>query len=190
MKIGELISFLVIFVTMLSISASPHPIILMLCYLIHEAGHLFFAKITGTRVRKIGASSFKLCIYYDTNKISYKKELLVCSGGIIFNVIFAILPYVFCPGGSDVISFFSICNLSLAIMNLCPIDTLDGGGMIKSILKCVISENRAERLCKSLSLLFTIAMWLIAVYIQLIFNSSISFFAISIILLVKLCFSY
>lgn len=190
MKISELVSFLVIFVTMLSITASPHPIILIICYLIHEAGHLVFAKITGTSVKKMKASSFKLCIHYDTSKISYKKELLVCMGGIIFNVFFAVVPYLAFFKITDTVSFFSICNLSLAIMNLCPVDTLDGGGILKSLLKCLIDETKAERLCKSLSFLFTIAMWLLAVYIQLIFNSSISFLAISIMLLIKLCFSY
>ena len=190
MKIGELVSFFVIFVTMMSVTASPHPIILIMCYLIHEAGHLVFAKITCTPVKRVGASSFRLCIYYDTSTVSYKKELLVCLGGIIFNLIFAVLPHILGFVTSDFVSFFSICNLSLAFMNLCPVETLDGGGALNALLKCVMAEERAERLCKSLSMLFTVAMWLLAVYLQLILNSNISFFAISIALLIKLCFSY
>ncbi|MBQ8163881.1 MAG: site-2 protease family protein [Clostridia bacterium] len=189
MKLGEAVGFLAVFVTMMSISSSPHPVILILCYLIHEAGHLFFVKLTGARVRRMSIGGFKLCLHYDCSMISYKKELLVCAGGIIFNLVSALLFIALPVKDSESASFFVLCNFSLALMNLYPVSTLDGGGILKCIFKSIFEEAKAEKLCKRVSFFFVFIMWLCAVYLQLIFNSNISFLFISVFLLIELCFS-
>ncbi|MBO5211931.1 MAG: site-2 protease family protein [Clostridia bacterium] len=189
MKLGDIAGFLAVFITMMSVSSSPHPIILILCYLIHETGHLAFVKLTGARAQRMSVGGFRLCLHYDCSRISYRKEFFVCAGGIIFNLLTAISVIALPLRENEGLTFFILCNFSLALMNLYPVATLDGGGIMKCIAKSFLDEARAERLCKRLSFVFVFVMWLCAVYLQLMFDSNISFLFISVFLLVELCFS-
>lgn len=188
-KIGEKIGFFAFFYTMLSISSSSHPILLVMCYLIHELGHLFFAKIAGVNVRKLRVGSFRLRLSYDCSMVSYGKELLVCAGGVIFNFVFALIGIIIGIKNNEYVSFFVICNLSLALMNLYPISALDGGGISRCIFMLLFDEKKAEKMCKIISFVAAFLMWLCAVYLQMVFDSNISLFFISVFLLIELCFS-
>ena len=185
---AEAFGFLALFFTMMSISTSPYPLLLILSYLIHETGHIFFAKIAKIPMRKIRLGAFHLRLRYDCSSASFKNELLVCSGGIAFNlaVVLLLLPF---SSLNDKISFILLCNLSLAIMNLYPASTLDGGRIIKCILMIFLDERRANTIFKIISFVFAFLLWLCAVYLLLIFNSNISLFFISVFLLIELCFS-
>ncbi|MBO5374708.1 MAG: site-2 protease family protein [Clostridia bacterium] len=187
-KIGEKIGFFAFFLTIMSVSSSPHPLLLGLCYLIHESGHLIFAKINGVGMNKLKIGSFRLSLSYDCSMVSYGKELLVCAGGIIFNLAF-FLVFNFFKSKSEGISFFAFCNLSLALMNLYPISTLDGGRILKCLSMLLFNAKRAEQICRVCSFFFAFILWLCAVYLQLVFDSNVSLFFISVFLLVELCFS-
>ena len=188
-KIGEKISFIAFFFTIMNISSSPHPIALILCYVVHEIGHIFFAKVNGINMRKIKVGSFRLSLSYDCTNISYKKELLVCVGGIAFNLAFAFLSNVMLGKKSEAFAFFSMYNLSLALMNIYPISTLDGGGILRCIFMLIFDFETAERLSRAVSFMFVFILWLLAVYLQLAFNANASLFFISVFLLIELCFS-
>lgn len=174
--------------TMLSLSTSPHPFILILCYGIHELGHLLFATLLGAKMKKIRVGAFHLSLSYDCTQIGYGKELFICLGGIIFNIIATILVLPF----SNIIpnvNFFIACNLSLALMNLYPVSILDGGGALKSLLMIITNESRAEKISRGVSVFAIILMWLVSIYLQLVFSNNISLLFISILLLVELCFT-
>jgi len=76
-KISERLSIFAAIFTTLSLSTSPHPFILVLCYIIHEAGHIVFARIVGAKIKKFKIGSFHLSLSYDCSNLSYKKEILV-----------------------------------------------------------------------------------------------------------------
>lgn len=186
----EKISLFTIIFTMMSISSSPHPFILIACYVLHESGHIIVAKIAGAEiVGGIKKKALRLTISYNCNNISYFKEMLVCSGGIIFNLLFALFAIVFRLGASEVGKFFIICNISLALMNLYPISILDGGGILRTVNLMLFDQEKAEKICKTVSFVFALILWFFAVYLQLVFSANISLFLISVILLVQLCFS-
>ncbi|MBE6624030.1 MAG: hypothetical protein E7622_00140 [Ruminococcaceae bacterium] len=188
-KLGEKIGFFAFFFTVMTISSSPHPFMLALCYAFHELGHIFFAKIQKIPVKKLRVGSFRLSISYDCSAVSYKRELLVCAGGVIFNLLGAIIGAIFLPNGSESASFFTMCSLSLALMNIYPISTLDGGRIFRCIFLIIFDEERAQRICKWLSFVSAFILWLCAVYAQMVFNSNVSLFFISVFLLVELCLS-
>ena len=188
-KLGELISVGGIFITMLGISVSPHPFLLLLSYLIHELGHIFFAWVVGAKFEKIGGGVFKLALKYNPSSLSFKKEALICAGGIIFNLILALILGMFTKGGNAYITFLVVCNVSLALANLYPVSILDGGRLLNLILLATFSENKAKKIFKIVSFIFVIILWLISVYLQLILGANISTLLISVFLLVKLCFS-
>lgn len=188
-KISERLSIFAAIFTTLSLSTSPHPFILVLCYIIHEAGHIVFARIVGAKIKKFKIGSFHLSLSYDCSNLSYKKEILVQLGGIIFNLLSAVALSLFPAFAGESVDFFIICSISLALMNLYPASVLDGGGILKSILLFTMDEDKALKIFKGISLVSVILMWLVAVYLQIIFCANLSLFIISIVLLIELCFN-
>ena len=186
---SEKIGVIAILFTLLTVSSSPYPFILILCYVIHEGGHIFFAKICGVKLRKFKINSFRLKISYDFESVSYKKELLVSLGGIIFNFLFLMFPLAFDFRKSEGIVFYVLCNASLALMNLYPVSNLDGGRALKCILLLICSEDKASKIYNKISAFAVGILWVFAVYLQLVFDSNISLFFISVFLLVQICFS-
>ena len=185
---GEL-SIIALLFSLMSISLSKNPILLVLAYVIHEIGHIVFAKLMGAEIIKIRGGVFHLSISYDTKNISYLKEAMVCAGGVIFNLLTSLIIYAINVSNNDTLSTFLLFNLSLAIMNLYPVSILDGGGILKSLLLSKIKGDVAEKVNNWISFFFSILLWLISVYLQIIFSANISLLFISIFLLIKLCFS-
>ncbi|MBQ4584740.1 MAG: M50 family metallopeptidase [Clostridia bacterium] len=183
---SEKMGTLALVITMLSLSTSPHPFVLILCYGIHELGHLLFATLLGAKMRKFRVGAFHLSLSYDCSQIGYGRELLICLGGIIFNALATIivLPFINIIPNVD---FFITCNLSLALMNLYPVSILDGGGALKSLLMLIVSEDKAEKISRGVSVFAIFLMWLVSIYLQLVFSSNVSLLFISILLLVELC---
>lgn len=186
---GEKISFILFVLTVMNVSSSPHPVILVLCYFIHEAGHLFFAKLMRAEVSNLRASLCRLSIRYDCSRISHIRECAVVGGGILFNLIFALLFSLPVVEKNDAVSFFVICNISLALMNLYPVSILDGGNALRCLLNHFFSEEKSVKIMKVISFIFAFILWLITVYLQLIFSADVSLFFISVLLLMELCFS-
>ncbi|MBQ7906575.1 MAG: site-2 protease family protein [Clostridia bacterium] len=185
----EKLGILAILFTILGISTSPHPFLLVLCYIIHELGHISFAKMVGARTKKIKILAFRLSIGYDQSGLTYPQEILVCLGGIIFNLASAGIVWLLPFFSGEASLFFVVCNLSLALMNLYPVAILDGGGILRAVLLWRLGEDKAEKISRGVSLICAILLWLLSVYLQLAFSSNLSLLVISIVLLVQLCFS-
>lgn len=179
-----------IFLTIASISLTPHPLLLVIAYLIHELGHLFFARLTGAKMRKIKVGAMHLSLSYDPSELSYIREMLICFGGIVFNLISALIFFVIPFFHKESAKFFAVCNLSLAIMNLYPASVLDGGGILKCILYMIFPQTVAEKISRGVSVFAIILLWLLCVYFQLVFMPNVSLFIISMVLLVEACFAY
>ena len=175
--------------TMLSVSVAPHPLILLITYALHELGHLFFASVVGAKIKRFKLGAFHLSLCYDCTELSYKRELLVSLGGIIFNLVSGSLVLVIPFLKGEVITYFVLCNFSLAIMNLYPASVLDGNGALKSFLYLLLPQERADKILGGVSIIAILLIWLVSVYFQLIFSSNLSLLIISIVLLVELCFS-
>jgi len=188
-QLGERISLLLLLLTIMNLSASPYPFFILLSYVVHECGHLFFAKVVGPGITDFKTSLCRLCIKYDCTSVSYFRESLVCGGGVIFNLVFFAIFAAPVFRFSEKLVFFSLCNLSLALMNLYPVSVLDGGGILRCTVYSVFKEKTAKRILKLTSFAFAFILWLFAVYLQLVFSSNISMFFISILLLIELCFS-
>lgn len=185
--ISEKLGVLALAVSMLSLGSSKYPFVLILCYIIHELGHLFFSKLMGARAKSFKIGGMHLSIFYDSSNLSYKREIVVQLGGIIFNLLSALFVYILPIFRGDVSVFFVVASISLALMNLYPVSILDGGGVFKNILLLCTSEENAQRVSRGVWFASAILMWLISVYLQIFFVSNLSLFLISVLLLVQLC---
>lgn len=179
-----------IFLTIASISLTPYPLLLVISYLLHELGHMFFARVVGAKMRKVKVGTMHLSLSYDPTELSYPREMLICFGGIIFNLISALIFAVIPLFHSDSGRFFVLCNISLAVMNFYPAGVLDGGGILRCLLFMILPQGVAEKISKGVSIFAIILLWLACVYFQLVFIPNISLFVISVALLVETCFSF
>ncbi len=183
-----MITFLSLVITIFGLCASDHPMILILVYGIHELGHLFFATLVGAKIKKFKLGAFHLSLSYDSSHLSYQREILVCLGGIIFNLASA-LTALSLPIKNDGMIFFIIASVLLSLMNLYPASILDGGGALRALLYLVLSPSKADKIIGGVSVFAILLIWLISVYLQLVFFSNFSIFIISVVLLIELCFS-
>ena len=186
---GDKLGGVALVFSMIALGTSPHPVILIMCYLIHEAGHLVFSKIAGAKMKRFKIGPLRLCLSYDCGDLSYGGEMLVQAGGIIFNLVSGAIVFFLPILESEGWQFFSVCSISLALMNLYPVSILDGGGLLKNIISVIWSGDVAEKATKITSFIFAVLMWLAAVYLQIMFASNFSLFIISVLLLIELCFS-
>ena len=186
-SLGEKISFILLLLTTMNISSSPHPLLLILCYGIHEMGHIVFAYLSGAHLTDFKTSLCKLSIKYDCSCISYSKEALVCAGGIIFNLLFALIFAAPVFNFNENFAFLTVCNLSLALMNLYPVTVLDGGNIVRCIAYRFAVGDTAKKITSAISFVFAFILWLFAVYLQLVFSSNVSVFLISVLLLIEFC---
>lgn len=175
--------------SLIGISTSPHPFLLGVSYVVHEAGHIIATRICKGKIRKISVGAFKLAIGYDMYSLSYKKEFIVTISGILSNLAFAFIAFLFNKSSNDYLSFLVACNISLALVNLYPVSVLDGGRILKIALLLFFSPQKAEKISNGVSFFCAIFLWLGSVYLQLVFNANISMLFISVYLLIQLCFS-
>lgn len=148
-----IISFAIIFF----LNGKESFFLLTLCALGHEAGHLAVMRLCGVPIDEITVGALNFNIKYNKALTSYKKDLIISAGGVFVNLGFAVLGYTF-----GCFEFF-ISNVVLIIMNLLPVNSLDGANIIVA-LKGIMGgdfDGGYERLYKrvfAVSVVFAISV--------------------------------
>jgi len=108
---------------------------LVLIFLTHELGHIFFSIIFRVKIISIEIFPFGGIIKLD-KKINFNilKNLLLSSGGILFQLILELINFVFFK--SEILAFY---NFSILTLNLIPICPLDGSKIFESIISYRVS---------------------------------------------------
>lgn len=118
-------------------------LIIFLIVIIHELGHVFFALLFHYKILNITIYPFGgiTKINKDLNTPIYK-ELLIASGGVIFQLIlFLIINYL--PLSIYFKSNFIKYNFSILFFNLLPIIPLDGSVILNSFLNMIFSYKKS-----------------------------------------------
>ncbi|CAM3110655.1 site-2 protease family protein [Filibacter tadaridae] len=127
--------------------------LLFISLLIHEAGHLLLARLTGMRVRSCTIMPYGGEIIFADRLTAPKKDrILVALGGPVATLLLLIAAMVFpFPGDDQVIRI----QLALLFLNLLPILPLDGGQALSALLETDgnAHETRAHYLLSSIFLL-------------------------------------
>lgn len=126
----------------------------LMCCILHEIGHLVFIKLCSGSITKISFGIYGMRITPAANlNLSPIKEALVCFGGPLINLLLFILLFVFKKYE------FAYINLVMAIFNLLPIQSTDGGNILYNILICILSEEKAKTVLKILSTVFLFCLF-------------------------------
>ena len=171
-----------------TLSHSADAFLTVLAIAVHETGH-----ILGSWLMRAPFSSFRLApsearLNLGNGFLSYGKECFICLSGPLGNGISAWVAMRFGATllGNDSLSFFATVSLSLALLNLLPISSFDGGRMLFCVLSSVTDPQKATKVCFAVSFLFLFSLWCISVYALVRTSESLSLFLFSAALFLSL----
>ena len=158
----------------------------------HEMGHIIAMRILHTKTDNIKMTLFDINIVdKDKNNRKLSSELFVIMAGIFVNLLLCLISYVvYKHTGIKELLIFSTANAVLAIFNMLPIDSLDGGNAIFVILIRFINNITAQKVLEIISFVILLPMAVVGfdILLKSKFNFTLLFtscYLISIILLKK-----
>ena len=125
----------------------------------HELGHILSARILKVPIREInfGAMSIdipKPLVYY---KKSFAQKMIIILSGFIFNLfIFIILLWIYVITKKEFIILLAVQSFAIGLVNLLPIESLDGGEAANLILSRFFSYEKSKKISNMLSLIFLV----------------------------------
>ncbi len=144
--------------------------------LIHEGGHLAAAFLTGVPVERITVYPFGADIRFGPGLRSYRDDIVTVSAGAAANLLLAGIGLLI--GGAPG-RFLTVGNLLLAGLNLMPIEGLDGGTLLTTVLTLAGRGDAAPVAIRISSFFCLFGLWLAAVYILLIRDGDPSLFVLA-----------
>ena len=188
---------------------------LLAALLLHEGGHLLAICFFGRRNRrKHGATGKQDDKFTEKERFSgdrvllrpwgielqvgrsyrsYGEQIAVSLAGVAANLLTMLLlwwgvKHGRLPGGSLFLDRLRDCSLLFALLNLLPIEGLDGGSALEALLLFLtpIPMHSIRRLLQCLSLLLLIPLWLLSLCVLIASNGNLSFFALCISLFLEL----
>lgn len=132
--------------------------IVLLCASLHEAAHIAAIALCGGKITDFYFHPFGAEIKYSTT-LSYRKDFIIALCGPAANLLlFALLsPYLRKVDDINFL-FFAFCNLFLALLNLLPLRTFDGGRMLEIIYMSALPYEKALKIKGISELLSLIAL--------------------------------
>lgn len=152
--------------------------------LVHELAHLAAAKMLGGTVQSLRLTAFGISLGFSPPK-TYGEEIFVAAAGPAASFAFAALGHM--RGGAfggEVLVF----SLFLAIMNLLPIASFDGGRIVCAAAALAFGEGAARALSRALSYIFLFLAWVISIYV--LFYSGANFALLLFCAYVFVCFFF
>ncbi len=137
--------------------------LLMSAAFLHECGHLAALHALSIPVKRIDVLPMGAVIAYDDSVCPHSHSAWVAfaGAGANFAALLVCLPFA----GNLYVLFFAIANAALAVVNLFPIETLDGGTLLRSVLAQTRFDEHSDCICRtvsrvSLTLLATLFLFL------------------------------
>ncbi len=179
---------LLCFVFWFMLSPSHLPPLTLCAMALHELGHYIAIRRLRTHIDHFSITPGEARLALSSGLLSYRKEALVALAGPAFNLVTAALGRLF--GGrlfsGDPLSFFITVSLALALINLLPIGTLDGGRIVRCLLISRFEPRITDTVCRLLSLLSLFCLWCLSVYALMRTGDSLSLFLFSVSLFLRI----
>ena len=159
----------------LAVEPDGATLLTMLAALLHEAGHLLTARLLGVGVSEITLLPLGADIKF-SRLTTYREDILTGISGAAANILSALLLLPL--GAHPAVRYYICSNLALAAINLLPVDTLDGGTVLRGILSARMPEKTASAVMIALSAASLSVLWLCSVYLMLRSCTGIELWAI------------
>ncbi len=131
----------------------------LLAAVLHELGHFVVMYAVRVPPRAICLNPFGIDIVEsDDHARSYGKDILISLAGPAANGLAWLLGYAVQHGCGVNTGEWMLANLAIGLMNLVPIDSLDGGQAVYSALCIRHSERTAGKIITILSLIILVPL--------------------------------
>ena len=159
---------------------------LVLAAALHELGHIFAARLFDIPLGELRLGAFGAAITPKYGLTSYKKELALVIAGPLVNLASASVIFAYADTTDSFLSLFGFASLFLGMLNLLPIDDLDGGRFLRCAMLLKYPPDKVTRMCSSISFLLVFSLWILSVYLLLRLSLSLSLFTFSLSLFCKI----
>ncbi len=147
----------------------------------HEFAHIFIAQSLGYRVSGIELQPFG-CVAEMEEIRSLKDAGMIALAGPILSIVSACICYAVLSFGDFLyVRDFGNINLSIALINLFPAYPLDGGRILKSLLR---KRGHPEKTCSILGIILAAALLLGGAVILLLGSENLTLLIFGIFLLI------
>ena len=149
--------------------------------ILHEIGHLIAAYACRVRVSEMSVTVMGARMTLE-GCYSYTKEFVISLCGPLINIICVCvyIVYIKYNGITEESNDFLNASLSLAITNLLPIKSFDGGRMLQCLLLRKIETTFTNRIISGTSFFTLFTLWCTSVYFLLRYNLTLSVFVFSV----------
>ena len=118
---------------------------------IHEMGHLLASKILGYSADGVKIEPFGVCLKLSSRISNSVHEFVISMAGPFVNFIMLALGTALTYSGIYIPKAFFIANFYMLFINLLPVMPLDGGRIVKSVLKAEMGEKKAQKIITYIS---------------------------------------
>ncbi len=149
---------------------------------LHELAHMLVGLILGFKPIQIEVLpfGFNITLLHKKEDFNFKikksnlvelKYIYIATAGPILNLIIAVIfSSISLNNNSEILELITYLNLLLFLFNLIPIYPLDGGRILKSLLKIYNGNTKAEMYMKTISqitlIIFTIISSILILYLK------------------------
>lgn len=150
----------------------------------HELGHLFAMWVLDSAPKEIRLIPASVQITTDITS-GYKTDIAVALCGPITNLVFfAVLFFNYLCFKNQLTLCYALLNLIIAVFNMLPVNGLDGGTVLFSVIAKRTDYNRARLILRIITLVIAAAVLFVGVMFTLRGKINISIYIIGIYLLI------
>ena len=132
--------------------------------LAHEAAHLLALQLIGAEIHKLRLCGSGATIL--TQPLRYGQEILVATAGPAVNLLLLALTAQRDPP-------LALVNLCLLCYNLLPLYPLDGGRILRAVLRLLFAERAAELLEQCIGALCLLSLLALSCYLTCVWHAGL-----------------
>lgn len=148
-------------------------VLIMFFALIHECGHIFAGLILKLKPKKLDIMPFGLAVTFESygyKKLVEAKKILIALAGPLTNILICVIA-LFINIDPNVKQTIIYSNILVAFFNLIPIYPLDGGRILKGLIKLkyknnIIADTIVNRISNILAIFFTAISSILILYFK------------------------
>ncbi len=141
---------------------------LMLFALIHELAHMLTGILLKLKPKTLEIQPFGIGIIFESFENTEKNKIIIAMAGPLINILIALF---FSSIDVNVKDIIINCNIILAIFNLLPIYPLDGGRILKALIKMKSTGEIAEKIINKISNILMILITVLSSVLILIYHN-------------------
>ncbi len=151
---------------------------------VHEIGHLFAMWVLDCEPKQIRLIPSSVQIVSSFSR-QYKNDIIIALTGPIVNyVLFFTLYFNYIAFKNEMVLYYALLNLIIAVFNSLPVKGLDGGTVLYSVLAKRGDSNRAALTVKLITVITATFVIIAAVVLTVKGKCNLSFYIIGIYLFI------